>query len=182
MSWLLLAIALGIIIYLLRTRKTSQPEASRHAEYPTASTHERDSGQRNHAGSNGIMVHYRPTPSVAIDLRHEAQRVFRVAGISHWVDPEALGRYAADYFFLRREPDNEYDMNAVAVFGGNRKFGYLEAAAAAEYAALFDQVGSDFIVVRDQIHDGGGHFRLPHLPVLAQKITQGKLTYWHSNS
>lgn len=42
---------------------------------------------------------------------------------------------------LRREPRNEHDRNAVAVFSGNSKLGYLPRQLAAELAAYFDRGG-----------------------------------------
>lgn len=182
MTLFLLVVAIVIIIYLLRTRNKQQGQnpVSNHPSVVDADGH--GSEQTLHDGATGVTVHYRPVPTMPVDLRDDADRVFRVVAFSHWVDDDTMGRYAADYFFLHREPENEYDANAVAVYGGDRKFCYLEAAAAAEYAPLFDQVGSDFIVARDQTYYGGDQFRLSHVPILRKMLEDVPPTYWDSES
>ena len=122
MTLFFLAIAILVIIYLLRTRNTQQAGSAGKSTTVFGSNRER-AGQAPDDGSVGITVHRREIPSVAVDLRHDAERVFRVVGSSHWVDPDTMGRYVADCFFLHREPENEYDANAVAVYGSERKFG-----------------------------------------------------------
>ncbi|TQL72764.1 HIRAN domain-containing protein [Enteractinococcus coprophilus] len=181
MTLFFLALAIVVIIYLLRTRNKRQADSAGKST-TVDRPHREGAGQTPDEGSFGITIHHREIPSVAIDLRHDAERVFRVVGSSHWVDPDTMGKYVADYFFLHREPENEYDTNAVAVYGGDRKFGYLKAAAAAEYAPLFDQIGSDFIVARDQIYYGGDQFRLPHIPILRKMLEDGQPPYWHPKS
>lgn len=180
MTLFLLVVAIVIIIYLLRTRNKQQGYDLASENPSISEVSLRGSRQSWNDGTTGVTAHYRPAPNVAVDLRDDADRVFRVVATSHWVEADTMGRYAADYFFLHREPDNEYDANAVAVYGGDRKFGYLEAAAAAEYAPLFDQVGSDFIVARDQTYYGGDQFRLPHVPILRKIIDDGPPPYWNS--
>ena len=182
MTLFLLAIAIVVIIYLLRTRKMQQGPYSVSTNTPGTDLSRQGPEQTYHDDDAGLTVVHRPVPNVAIDLRNDADRVFRIVVSAHWVDSETMGRYAADYFFLHREPDNDYDANAVAVYGGDRKFGYLEASAAADYAPLFDQVGTDFIVARDQDYYGGDQFRLPHVSTLRKIIEQGHPPYWHSTS
>lgn len=89
-------------------------------------------------------------PAEVIDLRVPDGISCAVAGISHWVDDDTKWAFSDDKFYLRREPTNEYDSSAIAVYGGTRKFGYLSASRAERYAPLFDEFGAEtFAVARD---------------------------------
>src|SRR5699024_6134859 len=77
-------------------------------------------------------------------------------------------------------PDNKHDENAIAVYGGKRKFGYLAASAAKQYAPLLDQIGSSFIVRRNYRHYTGDSFYLPYIPVLVERFKKGRLQEWRS--
>lgn len=72
-----------------------------------------------------------------------------VVGTTHWTTLEEKRAFTGDKFYLRREPTNAHDKNAIAVYAGMQKFGYLSAPMAARYAPMLDQIGGEFLVKRD---------------------------------
>jgi len=128
-----------------------------------------------------ITVATKDIPSTAIDLRDNAKRLYRIVGHRYWIELDEIRKNPSTIFFLHREPDNEHDKNAIAVYGGMRKFGYLAGAASARYAPLLDHVGSHFIVRRDYEDYTGDGFYLPTLPVLRKLIEREEFKYWSPN-
>lgn len=82
-------------------------------------------------------------PRNIIDLSHLESVRMRVKGQAHWVTVAEREKFSRGDFWLVREPRNEYDKNAVAVFGGGRKLGYVSAARAAMVAPLLDEFEGD---------------------------------------
>lgn len=120
------------------------------------------------AAAMRVTVAHLPVPTHAIDLRGDADREFRIVGLSYWVSKDDLLAYEAASFYLHREPTNRHDTNAVAVCGGTRKLGYLAASAARQYAPLLDELGSSFIAARHpEVPD---RFLLPRIPALRSRI------------
>lgn len=187
MEWLLAIFGVGLVIYSLiwlgkRSTETEtsedtalkdvQPEikqdeqSARRAPRPSDQLSEVPSiasSSASTAGSHGL-------PEGAIDLRGTAERSFRIVGSSYWADQSEIRQFPLDYFILRREPENEHDENTVAVYGRTRKFGYLSRSAAKQYAPLFDELGLDFIVPRDNEHYTGDRFFLPYVPELRKLV------------
>lgn len=64
-------------------------------------------------------------PESAVDLRRLEGTSCAVAGITHWVKDDERRAFNGDCFYLRREPSNKHDANAVAVYAGERKFWLL---------------------------------------------------------
>jgi hypothetical protein len=62
---------------------------------------------------------------------------------------------------LRREPDNEYDRNAVAIAGSGGTLGYFNKAMAARLAKLLDS-GQEFEAIVTQVidSDDGGTMKV----------------------
>lgn len=104
-----------------------------------------------------------------VDLRELPSSRFRIVGTAHWVSDAERSRYGGQTYELVREPDNEHDANAVAVYGRGRKVGYLSAAKAAGLAAELDRIGvAAFIVSGDATSEQSHRLwvDLPRLPGL----------------
>lgn len=127
-----------------------------------------------------LTISTKDIPPIAVDLRENAKRLYRVFGSRYWIELDEIRKCPATIFFLHREPDNQHDKNAIAVYGGTRKFGYLAATAAAKYAPLLDRMGSHFIVRRDYEGYTGDGFYLPSLPVLRKLVEGEEFKYWRS--
>lgn len=78
---------------------------------------------------------------LTLDLRQVPSSRFRIVGSAYCVTEAERAEFGATDYLLKREPDNENDTNAVAVFGKGRKVGYLSAAKAAAIAATLDGLG-----------------------------------------
>lgn len=76
------------------------------------------------------------------DLRPLGGARLRVVGTTHWVPNSKRMTVGGDAYVLIREPKNQYDENAVAVYDATRKVGYLSRAKAAAYAPQFDRIGA----------------------------------------
>lgn len=185
MGWTFIIIVTGLVAYWLISRfkkgSPSRPVQSV-AEQPAEILHEASLNEANIDEESDLTVSYREIPQVAVDLRKDAERLFRIVGAGYWVEPDTIRQYPLSIFFLHREPDNEHDKNAIGVYGGDRKFGYLSASAAANYAPLLDQIGSHFIVRRNYEHYTGNSFYLPYIPVLRGMIKDKSLEYWNPNA
>lgn len=112
-------------------------------------------------------------PETAIDLTTTDGISCRVAGISHWVDAASLQLFNGTVFYLRREPDNEFDQNAIAVYAGTRKIGFVPAARAEKYAPLLDEIGTEFVVTREVDYYAGDRYFLPRIPALRKLAQDG---------
>lgn len=88
-----------------------------------------------------------------------------VRGVSHWIERHELAELESDFFVLVREPSNRHDRNAIAVFGGDRKVGYVSAKRAEVYAPLLDAAGVTRVRVARAEGDGLC-VRLPSLSVV----------------
>ena len=67
----------------------------------------------------------------------------RIVGSGYWVSDKERRRYGGSEYLLVREPDNEHDPKAIAVYGLGRKVGHLSAAKAASLASLLDRLSAD---------------------------------------
>ena len=67
----------------------------------------------------------------------------RIKGSAYWVTDKDRRRYGGSEYLLIREPENEADASAVAVYGKGRKVGHLSAARAASLAPLLDRLDAD---------------------------------------
>lgn len=177
MGWLFAIFVVGLVMYWLS--KLGEKALS------TESTPQKTEGslRENLEGTPGqddfeVTVSHQETPSGAIDLREDAKRLLRIVGSGHWVESDIIRQHQSGVFFLHREPDNKHDENAIAVYGGKRKFGYIAASAAKQYAPLLDQIGSSFVVRRNYRHYTGDSFYLPYIPVLRERIKKRKLQEW----
>lgn len=67
----------------------------------------------------------------------------RVKGSAYQLTAAERHRFGGKRYLLVRESENEYDPNAVAVYGNGRRVGYLSAAKAEALAPLLDQLDAD---------------------------------------
>lgn len=81
------------------------------------------------------------------DLRQLTSKRVRIVGSSNWVIDAERSKYGGSEYLLVREPKNEYDPNAVAVYGKGRKVGYVSAAKAASFAPILDSLPEDAFLV-----------------------------------
>lgn len=82
-----------------------------------------------------------------LDLREVDSTRMRIVGSANWVTNEERAVYGGQEYLLVREPDNEHDGSAVAVYGKGRKIGYLSAARAASIAPQLDELSADAYTV-----------------------------------
>lgn len=79
-----------------------------------------------------------PKSLITLDLRATESTRHRVVGVGHWLTAEERKSFGGVDYLLVREPENEFDSNAVAVYLENRKIGYTTAARARILAPLLD--------------------------------------------
>lgn len=123
-----------------------------------------------------------PLPESAIDLTTSDGIKSQIAGTSYWVESTDLRRFNGTVFYLRREPSNRHDPNAIAVYGGTRKVGYVSASQAEKYAPLLDQLGTEFVVTRDSDFYAGDEFFLPRIPALRKLLVSGAQVFDRSKN
>lgn len=78
-----------------------------------------------------------------LDLTSVDSVRMRIKGVAYWVTVAEREEFGALEYLLVREPDNEHDANAIAVYGHSRKVGHVSAARAAALAPLLDQLTAD---------------------------------------
>ncbi|WP_284760504.1 HIRAN domain-containing protein [Curtobacterium sp. MEB011] len=104
-----------------------------------------------------------------IDLRELPSSRFRIVGTAYWLRDDERARYGGQEYELVREPENEHDGNAVAVYGRGRKVGHLSAAKAAALASDLDRLGpASFVVSGDTVSEASMKMwvDIPRVPAL----------------
>lgn len=105
-------------------------------------------------GSSRIVPAYLDKQLPRIDLRELPSSRFRIVGTAYWLRDDERARYGGQEYELVREPENEHDENAVAVYGRGRKVGHLSAAKAAALASDLDRLGpASFVVSGDTVSE-----------------------------
>ncbi|QKS12732.1 hypothetical protein HUN58_02345 [Curtobacterium sp. Csp1] len=108
-------------------------------------------GRRNRSGVIAVRL---DKQLQQIDMRALPSSRYRIVGSAYWVTDSERTRYGGTEYALVREPANEHDENAVAVYGRGRKVGHLSAAKAAALAAELDRLGpAAFIVSGDTVSE-----------------------------
>lgn len=96
------------------------------------------------ARDNPIKVATLSTGSMRVlDLRNVPSTRMRIKGSANWVTDDERAKYGGTEYLLVREPANEFDLNAVAVYGKGRKVGYVSAVKAAALAPILDPLPFD---------------------------------------
>lgn len=88
-------------------------------------------------------------PRNPVSLRLQQGVSCAVAGVSYWLRDSERKNIRDTVFYMRREASNKHDVNAVAVYAGERKIGYLSRSMAARYSPLLDPLVGPFVVNRD---------------------------------
>ena len=78
-----------------------------------------------------------------LDLREVPSTRMRIKGSANWVTDSARAKFGGAEYLLVREPENEFDTTAVAVYGKGRKVGYLSSVKAAGLAPILDPLAFD---------------------------------------
>lgn len=84
-----------------------------------------------------------PTSLSIVDLTGVDAVRMRIKGSVMWVTDTERARYGGLDYLLVREPDNDFDAQAIAVYGRGRKVGYVPASKAAAIAPMLDQLEGD---------------------------------------
>ncbi|UAJ78364.1 hypothetical protein IT072_13965 [Leifsonia sp. ZF2019] len=73
------------------------------------------------------------------DLTHLPAKRLRIRGSYAYLTSNSREMYGATEYLLIREPRNRHDASAIAIYGRQRKVGYVSAAKAASMAPLLDE-------------------------------------------
>ncbi|QWT25160.1 HIRAN domain-containing protein [Subtercola sp. PAMC28395] len=77
------------------------------------------------------------------DLRNLECVRTRIKGSAYYVTDSERAVFGGTEYLLVREPDNQYDANAIGIYGKGRKVGHVSAAKAGSMAELLDLAGAD---------------------------------------
>lgn len=72
---------------------------------------------------------------------------FRIKGSAYVVTYDERERFGGAEYQLRREPKNRHDSQAIAIYGQDRKVGYISTSKAATLAPLLDQLPETAFIV-----------------------------------
>lgn len=100
-------------------------------------------------------------PATVADLRPLGGKSWKAVGAGNCLSDRERDALQSGWFVLRREPDNPYDANAVAVYLDCRKVGYLTAAKAKTYSPILAAIEAQGFEVDGQIVGRSAHIQLP---------------------
>ncbi|GAA3697639.1 hypothetical protein GCM10023081_38250 [Arthrobacter ginkgonis] len=92
---------------------------------------------------NGVKKKVLPSGLSILDLREVKATRTRIVGSAYWVTDSGRDKHGGTEYVLVREPKNQWDPNAIGVYGKGRKVGHLSAAKAAALAPIFDALDYD---------------------------------------
>ena len=95
------------------------------------------------------------------DLRPLGGKMWRAVGAFGWLSDRERRALRAGWFVLKREPQNPYDVNAVAVYLDCRKVGYLSAAKAKALSPLLAAIPADGYEVSGEVRNRTAYVALP---------------------
>lgn len=104
-----------------------------------------------------------------LDLRELPSSRFRIVGSAYWVSMAGREKHGDTEYLLVREPKNNWDKSAVAVYGKGRKVGHLSEKKAAAYAPILDAFDFDAFTVGGasvSVNSSQLWVDLPSLPAL----------------
>lgn len=116
-----------------------------HDEY-IAEFDRQDGIEERRANPVKVMV-IDPNSFAVLDLRDVPSTRTRIKGSANWVSEAERTKFGGTEYLLVREPKNESDTNAVAVYGKGRKVGYLSATKSAALAPILDPLAFDAFLV-----------------------------------
>jgi hypothetical protein len=138
-------LTVGAVAWVVFIRTRSQ----RHEDYapttpapPAAATSTQEVTTRPGRAPRTAIARLKLIEEQITDLRPLGGARLRIVGTAHWVPNSKRMTVGGDAYVLVREPKNQDDENAVAVYDATRKVGYLSRAKAAAYAPQFDRIGA----------------------------------------
>lgn len=152
--------------------KKPVPDAGRHPK----------NNQESEPGSLGVkrVVLVEAELSV-LDLRELPSSRFRIVGSAYWVTDIGRHKHGSDAYLLVREPRNRWDTNAIAVYGMERKVGYLTEAKAAALAPILDGLPYDAFRVGGAAPSGNSITMWVDIPALPKlRKFAGAVTVTHA--
>jgi hypothetical protein len=84
-----------------------------------------------------------PQTLTLLDLHGVPSTRMRIKGSANWVTDQERSEYGGTEYLLLREPENQYDKQALAIYGRGRKVGYVSASKAAALAPILDSLPFD---------------------------------------
>lgn len=127
-------------------------------------------------GRRGVkVVTVDPSSLRIVDLTELESTRYRVVGQSFWLTELERRRLGGREYLLIREPDNEVDPMAVAVYSEGRKVGFLSAGRAGMLSPLLKQLDADAFRVTGAVSTTGSlkmMVDLPTVPVLRKFLKQ----------
>lgn len=111
-----------------------------------------------------------------LDLRRLPTTTCRVRGMKYYLGEKPRDEYKSRGYLLVREPANEHDKDAIAVYERGMKVGFVAASRAGSTAALLDQLQAPAYRVEGR-PDGHGRvlIEMPTVPAL-RELAAGRLT------
>jgi hypothetical protein len=111
----------------------------------------------------------RPNQSGALDLRPLPSVTCRVRGLKYYLHGAPRVEYQGRGYLLVREPTNQHDRHAIAVYQHGVKVGFLAASRASSTAPLLDTLGAPAYRVEGN-PDGHGRvlLNMPTVPALRE--------------
>ena len=178
---LLAALGIGISVVLrfiagdFRTERSPRARATQESELADrAATSWPENGQDDTYEDAGVKVVRRQFDSSADVSWPEELGVteMKVRGVSYWVHYNE--RRPRGTCRLVREPNNEHDSHAVAVYIGDRKIGYIPASRAGMLSDMLDELNAPLVINYDLRGNYGSTYwlRLPTVPGL-RKFMRG---------
>lgn len=134
------------------------------------SLHKRDLEQRDAPDLDHPKAEHLDVATLTkVDLTTLDAMGARIVGQSHWLDHGDRSQFHGATYLLVREPHNPHDENAIAVYGRDRKVGYVSAGRAKQLAPLLDRIGVEAFVVLSGKSEGSKHeVMLPRVPSLRE--------------
>ena len=120
----------------------------------------------------GKLVGRRADQDVFLDLRRLPTTTCRVRGLKYYLAEQQQDQYRTRGYLLVREPANDHDKDAIAVYDRGVKVGFVAASRAGFTAALLDQLNAPAYRI-DGRPDGHGRvlIEMPTVPALRELVT-----------
>lgn len=116
-----------------------------------------------------------PARLQVLDLRHLESTRTRIKASGSQVTDDERSKYGGTEYLLVREPQNEHDAQAIAIYGKGRCVGYVSASAAARLSPELDQLHADAFLVSGASTVGGSirlWVDLPRVPNLRRFVRE----------
>jgi hypothetical protein len=113
------------------------------------------------------------------DLTTLAAHRLRIRGSFGWLTDSQRAQFDSNEYVIVREPKNRHDPNAIAIYGRERKVGYVSAAKSALLAPLLDELDDcDGFIVKGAPTDEASirmWINLPSVPEIRSYVKRSRL-------